>query len=166
MCLAFIELFLISDFYYLEAFLDEVGRELPEFFKVAVAVEDGRKIFGRVVVFERLHGDERDKDRKQRPCRSFYGCDISYDDVCRVLLAPFCTDGRGMTLKANRFKKQLRKQARGGIFRRAPALVFCFYSVGRVHLRPVLPAGMPYFLRSSRRASTALLMCSLFSAWS
>ena len=30
----------------------------------------------------------------------------------------------------------------------------------------VLPAGMPYFLRSSRRASTALLICSLFSAWS
>lgn len=30
----------------------------------------------------------------------------------------------------------------------------------------VLPAGMPYFLRSSRSASTALLICSLFSAWS
>lgn len=47
--IAFIELFFISDFYYLEAFLDEVGRELPQLFKVAVAVEDGRKIFGRVV---------------------------------------------------------------------------------------------------------------------
>ncbi len=65
--IAFIELFLISDFYYLEAFLDEVGRELPEFFKVAVAVEDGRKIFGRVVVFG-LHGDERDGDCKRRSC--------------------------------------------------------------------------------------------------
>lgn len=36
-------------FYYLETFLDKVGRELPQLFKVAVAVEDGRKIFGRVV---------------------------------------------------------------------------------------------------------------------
>ena len=47
--IAFIELFLISYFYYLETFLDKVGRELPQLFKVAVAVEDGRKIFGRVV---------------------------------------------------------------------------------------------------------------------
>lgn len=47
--IAFIELFLISYFYYLEAFLDKVGRELPQLFKVAVAVEDSRKIFGRVV---------------------------------------------------------------------------------------------------------------------
>ena len=47
--IAFIEFLFISDFYYLEAFLDEVGRELPQLFKVAVAVEDGRKIFGRVV---------------------------------------------------------------------------------------------------------------------
>lgn len=47
--IAFVEFLFISDLYYLEAFLDEVGRELPQFFKVAVAVEDSRKIFGRVV---------------------------------------------------------------------------------------------------------------------
>ena len=47
--IAFIEFLFISDLYYLEAFLDKVGRELPQLFKVAVAVEDGRKIFGRVV---------------------------------------------------------------------------------------------------------------------
>ena len=47
--IAFVEFLFVSDLYYLEAFLDEVGRELPQFFKVAVAVEDSRKIFGRVV---------------------------------------------------------------------------------------------------------------------
>ena len=98
--IAFIELFLISYFYYLETFLDKVGRELPQLFKVAVAVEDGRKIFGRVVVFERLHGDERDKDRKQRPCRSFYGGDLSEINVFLLLLAPFLTC-RGMNPKTN-----------------------------------------------------------------
>ena len=47
--IAFVEFLFVPDLYYLEAFLDEVGRELPQLFKVAVAVEDGRKIFGRVV---------------------------------------------------------------------------------------------------------------------
>ena len=47
--IAFVEFLFISDLYYLEAFLDKVGRELPQLFKVAVAVEDDRKIFGRVV---------------------------------------------------------------------------------------------------------------------
>ena len=47
--IAFIEFLFVSDLDNLEAFLDEVGRELPQLFKVAVAVEDGRKIFGRVV---------------------------------------------------------------------------------------------------------------------
>ena len=42
--IAFIELFFIFDLYYLEAFLDKVGRELPQLFKVAVAVEDSRKV--------------------------------------------------------------------------------------------------------------------------
>ena len=47
--IAFIELFFISDFYYLEAFLDEVGRELPEFFEHAVRVHNDRKVFFGVV---------------------------------------------------------------------------------------------------------------------
>ena len=42
--IAFVEFLFISDLYYLEAFLDEVGRELPQLFKVAVAVEDSRKV--------------------------------------------------------------------------------------------------------------------------
>ncbi len=47
--IAFVEFLFISDLYYLEAFLDEVGRELPQFFKVAVAVEDSRKVLFGVV---------------------------------------------------------------------------------------------------------------------
>lgn len=47
--IAFVEFFLVSDLYDLKAFLYEVGRELPQLFKVAVAVEDSRKIFDRVV---------------------------------------------------------------------------------------------------------------------
>ena len=47
--IAFVEFFLVSDLYDLKAFLYEVGGELPQLFKVAVAVEDCRKIFGRVV---------------------------------------------------------------------------------------------------------------------
>ena len=44
-----VKLVFVSDFYYLEAFLDEERRELPQFFKASVAVEDSRKIFGGVV---------------------------------------------------------------------------------------------------------------------
>ena len=47
--IAFIELFLISYFYYLETFLDEVGGKLPQLFKVAVAVEDSRKVLFGVI---------------------------------------------------------------------------------------------------------------------
>lgn len=47
--IAFIEFLFISDLYYLEAYLDEVGRELPQLFKVAVAVEDSRKVLFGVV---------------------------------------------------------------------------------------------------------------------
>ena len=47
--IAFVEFLFISDLYYLEAFLDEVGRELPQLFKVAVAVEDSRKVLFGVV---------------------------------------------------------------------------------------------------------------------
>lgn len=47
--IAFIELFFISDFYYLEAFLYKVGRELPEFFEHAVRVHNDRKVFFGVV---------------------------------------------------------------------------------------------------------------------
>lgn len=46
---AFTELIVRADFDDLEAFLDEERRELPEFFKASVAVEDSRKIFGGVV---------------------------------------------------------------------------------------------------------------------
>ena len=42
--IAFIEFLFISDLYDLEAFLDKVGGELPQLFKVAVAVEDSRKV--------------------------------------------------------------------------------------------------------------------------
>lgn len=42
--IAFIEFLFISDLYDLEAFLYEVGRKLPQLFKVAVAVEDSRKV--------------------------------------------------------------------------------------------------------------------------
>ena len=47
--IAFVEFLFVSDLYDLEAFLYKVGGELPQLFKVAVAVEDSRKIFGRVV---------------------------------------------------------------------------------------------------------------------
>ena len=47
--IAFVEFFFVSDLYDLEAFLDEVGRELPQLFKVAVAVEDSRKVLLWVV---------------------------------------------------------------------------------------------------------------------
>ena len=47
--IAFFEFFFVADLYDLEAFLDEVGRELPQFFKVAVAVEDSRKVLFGVV---------------------------------------------------------------------------------------------------------------------
>ena len=47
--IAFVEFFFVSDLYDLETFLYEVSGELPQLFKVAVAVEDSRKIFGRVV---------------------------------------------------------------------------------------------------------------------
>ena len=47
--IAFVKFLFVSDFYYLEAFLDEVGGELPQLFKVAVAVEDCRKVLFGVV---------------------------------------------------------------------------------------------------------------------
>ena len=47
--IAFVEFLFISDLYDLKAFLDKIGGELSQLFKVAVAVEDSRKIFGRVV---------------------------------------------------------------------------------------------------------------------
>ena len=47
--IAFVEFLFVSDLYDLEAFLYKVGGELPQLFKVAVAVEDSRKVFGRVV---------------------------------------------------------------------------------------------------------------------
>lgn len=47
--IAFVEFLFVSDLDDLEAFLDEVGGELPQLFKVAVAVEDSRKVlFGMV----------------------------------------------------------------------------------------------------------------------
>ena len=47
--IAFIEFLLVSDLYDLEAFLYKVGGELPQLFKVAVAVEDSRKVLLGVV---------------------------------------------------------------------------------------------------------------------
>ena len=47
--IAFVEFLLVPDLYDLEAFLDEVGGELPQLFKVAVAVEDSRKVLFGVV---------------------------------------------------------------------------------------------------------------------
>ena len=47
--IAFVEFLFVPDLYDLEAFLDEIGGELPQLFKAAVAVEDSRKVFGRVV---------------------------------------------------------------------------------------------------------------------
>lgn len=47
--IAFIELFFVSDLDDLETFLYEVGGKLPQLFKVAIAVEDSRKVlFGMV----------------------------------------------------------------------------------------------------------------------
>lgn len=47
--IAFVEFLFVPDLYDLEAFLDEVGGELPQLFKVAVAVEDSRKVLFGVV---------------------------------------------------------------------------------------------------------------------
>ena len=47
--IAFVEFLFVPDLDDLEAFLYEVGGELPQLFKVAVAVEDSRKVFSRVV---------------------------------------------------------------------------------------------------------------------
>ena len=44
-----VEFLFVSDLYDLEAFLYEVGGELPQLFKVAVAVEDSRKVLLWVV---------------------------------------------------------------------------------------------------------------------
>lgn len=47
--IAFVEFLFVSDLDDLEAFLDKVGGELPQLFKVAVAVEDSRKVLLGVV---------------------------------------------------------------------------------------------------------------------
>ena len=47
--ISFVEFLLVPDLYDLEAFLYEVGGELPQLFKVAVAVEDSRKVLFGVV---------------------------------------------------------------------------------------------------------------------
>ena len=47
--IAFVEFLFVSDLDDLEAFLYEVGGELPQLFKVDVAVEDSRKVLFRVV---------------------------------------------------------------------------------------------------------------------
>ena len=47
--IAFIEFFFVPDLYDLEAFLYKVGGKLPQLFKVAVAVEDSRKVLLGVV---------------------------------------------------------------------------------------------------------------------
>ena len=47
--IAFVEFLFVSDLYYLEAFLYKVGGKLPQLFKVAVAVEDCRKVLLWVV---------------------------------------------------------------------------------------------------------------------
>ena len=47
--IAFVEFLFVSDLDDLEAFLYEVGGELPQLFKVAVAVEDSRKVLFGVV---------------------------------------------------------------------------------------------------------------------
>lgn len=47
--IAFVEFLFVSDLYDLEAFLYKVGGELPQLFKVAVAVEDSRKVLFGVV---------------------------------------------------------------------------------------------------------------------
>lgn len=47
--IAFVEFLFVSDLDDLKAFLYEVGGELPQLFKVAVAVEDSRKVLFGVV---------------------------------------------------------------------------------------------------------------------
>ena len=47
--IAFVEFLFVSDLDDLEAFLYKVGGELPQLFKVAVAVEDSRKVLFGVV---------------------------------------------------------------------------------------------------------------------
>ena len=47
--IAFVEFLLVPDLYDLEAFLDEIGGELPQLFNAAVAVEDSRKVLFGVV---------------------------------------------------------------------------------------------------------------------
>ena len=47
--IAFVEFLFVSDLDDLEAFLYEVGGELPQLFKVAVAVEDSRKVLFGVI---------------------------------------------------------------------------------------------------------------------
>ena len=47
--IAFVEFLFVPDLYDLEAFLYEIGGELPQLFKVAVAVEDSRKVLFGVV---------------------------------------------------------------------------------------------------------------------
>ena len=47
--IAFVKFLFVSDLYDFEAFLDKVGGELPQLFKVAVAVEDSRKVLFGVV---------------------------------------------------------------------------------------------------------------------
>lgn len=47
--IAFVEFLFVPDLYDLEAFLYKVGGELPQLFKVAVAVEDSRKVLFGVV---------------------------------------------------------------------------------------------------------------------
>ena len=47
--IAFVEFLFVPDLYDLETFLYEVGGELPQLFKVAVAVEDSRKVLFGVV---------------------------------------------------------------------------------------------------------------------
>ena len=47
--IAFVEFLFVSDLYDLEAFLYKVGGKLPQLFKVAVAVEDSRKVLFGVV---------------------------------------------------------------------------------------------------------------------
>ena len=47
--IAFVEFLFVPDLYDLKAFLYEVGGELPQLFKVAVAVEDSRKVLFGVV---------------------------------------------------------------------------------------------------------------------
>lgn len=47
--IAFVEFLFVPDLYDLETFLYEVGGELPQLFKVAVAVEDSRKVLFGVI---------------------------------------------------------------------------------------------------------------------